>query len=487
MKRVYFVSSSERKFKEIEDIILNNGKEWNITWKESSLMEIQEDNAQELIRKKALEAFKLLKRPVLVEHTALLLSAFGELPGLHTDYFYSKVGYEWVVDYCNFKDDFKASAKSYFCLCDGKDYYIGEGEEKGEIIRSTKGIHPEEGFGWDIIFIPKKDNPNNETYARMEGKKNRRSMRKLAWENLLIKNQEKIASFSNLQTEETIDRLAELIVNKRVMLFVGAGISASVEFPSWKELIGKLGKSMGYEPDLFESYGEYMMLAEYAGLDRQEELHKQLCDTFQLTEEIREKLYSSRIYEILEKLDIPVIYTTNYDSLLEEYYNYAKHDAVVIKNIRDMQNVKPGIPRIMKFHGDLTNQDSVILSESKYFERMDFENFMDIQLQADMLQYSILFLGYSLSDINVKLLMYLAGKRCRKAGQAEKNGIYQEHGQAIQSYIYTTTPNAIQKEVFLRNNIITFSGENADKKEGTTDFLERLLKKSEELRGKSFL
>lgn len=92
-------------------------------------------------------------------------------------------------------------------------------------------------------------------------------------------------------------------------------------------------------------------------------------------------------------------------------------------------------------------------------------DFMDVQLQADMLQYSILFLGYSLSDINVKLLMYLARKRVR------------EHNQAIPSYIYTATPNLVQEEVFLNNNIITITGVEEDKEKGTLDFLSELLEK----------
>lgn len=477
MDRIYFVSGSEEKFNEIRSIANKCGAGWEICQKKVSLEEVQGEQETNLIRKKALEAFRLLRRPVLVEHTALNINAFNELPGLHTNYIYSKLGYEKIVKFCDCENNFEAAVMSIFCLCDGKRYYIGKGTEKGEIVRSTDGIDEKSGFGWDIIFIPEKDNPKKKTYACLEDRKSDHLMRKRAWENMMKEYQKEgsLPSVSPSKREENIEKLAQLIVDGKVMLFIGAGISASVKFPSWKELIDKFGQELGYEADLFESYGDYMMLAEYAELAHgQTWVHEQLQNTFRITEEIETELYNSRIYKILEQLEFPIIYTTNYDSLLEEYYRNKgrgkNKDITVIKSIEDMKNIRPGIPRIMKFHGDIEIEKSTVLSESEYFERMDFSNFMDVQLQADMLQYSMLFLGYSLSDINVKLLMYLARKRVR------------EHNQAIQSYIYTATPNLVQEEVFLKNGIITITGEEEDKKTGTLDFLESLLKKCDELR-----
>lgn len=81
-----------------------------------------------------------------------------------------------------------------------------------------------------------------------------------------------------------------------------------------------------------------------------------------------------------------------------------------------------------------------------------------------MLRYQVLFLGHSLSDINIKLLFYLAKKRGRRAGASEDR----------YSYIFTATPNHVRKEVFRKNGIISFSGDIADKEEGTRVFLEKL-------------
>lgn len=473
MEKIYFVTSNEKKFNEISCIISDCDckSQWDVCFFPASLAELQENSSKKLIKNKALEAFKLLKRPVLVEHTILKVDAFNELPGLHTNYFYSKLGYKSIIDYCSFKEIFSASVESVFCLCDGKQYFIGTGEEKGEIEKNIDNIRETDGFGWDVFFIPNENNPKKETYARMQEEKNKRSMRKKAWEDLqknyAIWQQNQLAQISD--TPDDLEKLARLIAEKKVMLFVGAGISASLGFPSWDKLIEDMGKDLGYEPELFKSYGDYMVLAEYAGLDKQNEQYQMLNNKLQITEDMKKELFSSEIYQIIEKLDFPIIYTTNYDSLIEEYYDYKQKEISVVKQVEDMKRLKHNVPRIMKFHGDLSEQNSIVLGESQYFERMNFQSFMDIQLQADMLQYPILFLGYSLSDINVKLLMYLAGKR----------GI--EHNRAIRAYIYTATPNYVQKEVFRKNGIITYSGEQADKKEGTLEFLRALLKKTEEM------
>ena len=46
---------------------------------------------------------------------------------------------------------------------------------------------------------------------------------------------------------------------------------------------------------------------------------------------------------------------------------------------------------------------------------------------------------------------------------------------SLESYIFTATPNLIQKEVFEKSNIISISNDETDKYEATKNFLEDLL------------
>lgn len=482
MYKIYFASKSEEKFREIKEVI--SIEDWDKLleikkWPEElskELPELQTENVETLVKNKALAAFKMLRRPVMVEHTALKITALNDLPGLHTNYFYTKLGYEKIVKWCREHEEFGAVVESILCVCDGHKYWIGRGREDGQIVESVESIKEKDGFGWDIIFIPEKDNPDKKTYAELKDEKSRRSMRKNAWDDLILENpqfKEKIKQKdADLENKENLEELAELIANNKVMLFVGAGISSSLNFPSWEGLIDELAKQLEYEPELFKSYGDYMMLAEYAKLRMDGELYQQLNDTFTITEEVKNELMQSEIYEYIRELDFPVIYTTNYDSLIETYFAEKGDKFTVINDIKKMGKIIPGKPRIMKYHGELGDEKSIVLSESQYFERMNFQSYMDIQLQADMLQYNILFLGYSLSDINIKLLWYLARKRWEK--NYNDNASCNEINGMQKAYIYTATPNDIQKKVFLKNGIITFCGEGTDKKKSTWAFMDEL-------------
>jgi len=462
MNKFYFVSKSKKKYAEIKNIV---GME--VEWANKEILELQTDDVDELIKRKALEAFKELQRPVLVEHTALWIHAFNGLPGLHTNHFYSKMTPAMIVEYCKLKNDFNAVAESIMCYCDGKKYFIAKGAEDGYIREEGDNI---DAFAWDKIFCPFEDNPEKKTYAELGAVKSTRSMRQKAWQNL--KSQIDSILLENplvVVDEEEIKSLAKLIKEKKVLLFVGAGISASLGFPSWNKLIGNLGKSAGFEPDVFEIYGDKLMLAEYIDCIDDDTVYDYVKNEFGIDDKklIKERLEASELYKLILELDFSIIYTTNYDHLIETYYDMKGKEYTAVINIDDMKNVAG--TRIMKFHGDIKDEKSIILSESHYFERMNFQSFLDVQLQADLLQYHVLYLGYSLSDVNIKLLLYRAGKRWENSDNRK------------QSYIFSATPNEVQRAVFSKNGITTFSSEIVDKEMATRMFLKLLMEKVNEI------
>ena len=130
-----------------------------------------------------------------------------------------------------------------------------------------------------------------------------------------------------------------------------------------------------------------------------------------------------------------------------------------------MVNLDSNTTQIIKFHGDTISDSSIVLTESSYFKRLNFESPLDIKLRSDMLGKSILFIGYSLSDINIRLLIY-------KLDQLWQN--YNLNKRPA-SYIFLPTPNPIQEAILKSRGIITITGEGLDKKESTEKFLTSLL------------
>lgn len=458
MEKIYFVTSSIEKYEETKRLFDCSGKKLEL-YKEK-INELQTEDNEILIKKKAFEAYQKIRRPLIVEHTALYIHAFKNLPGHQTSHFYSRLGCEEIVSYCKYKNDFKACAESVFCFCDGKQYILGKGKEDGTINRkiddSTK-----DAFAWDRIFIPTENNPEKHTCNLLKSKDSSFLMRGKAWKDLKREMESKLEE--DIDTDEDLSELVNLIKQRKVMLFVGAGISASVGLPNWDKLISSLGEKEGFEGDLFKSHGDYMLLAEHIENNRKNEVYDLLKEMMDIEEnrDLKIKLKSSEIHRIIKELDFPVIYTTNFDHLLEEYFKMNGHSINKVVSIDDMEKLDYGdkSTRIMKFHGDIDDKESIVLTESQYFERMDFKSFMDIQLQADMLRYNLLFLGYGMSDINVKFLLYSIRKHWKKEQKA---------------FIYTATPNQVQKHVFAEKKIVAFSGSSPDKQKGTLEFLKKL-------------
>lgn len=482
MQKIYFVTKNEGKYLEAKQILEEiqgnfSEKRWELIHYDMDLEEVQTNDVEKLVRKKALSAFEQLKRVVLVEQTSLEIDAMGGLPGLQSAYILSggKLDLETdaledIVLFCKMKQIFTARAETNYCLCDGKQFYYGKGIVEGSI---TKDFQKKEGgFGWDSIFIPE---GMNESYAENLTGKWKNSMRKKALESLFEGKEQHnffISSDKLLKEQRNMDELAELIKQKKVMLFIGAGISASVNLPSWSALLGELGEKAGFDKDIFQTYGDSMMLAEYLQINEERQTKQHLRQRFDISEEQGENLFKNKkeesLYSLIDKLEVPVIYTTNFDNMIELYMKHIGKEYYVCSEISDIQKCKHDAVRIMKFHGDISQVDmegKIVLAESQYYGRMKFDSFMDIQLQADIQKYSILFLGYSLSDINVKMLMYIA--RCR----------WGKEKQMPKEYIFTATPNEIQKEVFTQNGIISISNEEIDKYKSTKQFLEELVKR----------
>lgn len=57
----------------------------------------------------------------------------------------------------------------------------------------------------------------------------------------------------------------------------------------------------------------------------------------------------------------------------------------------DVAEAQAELPHIVKFHGDFDDDASLVLTESDYFERLDFDTPLDSKFQADVLGRSILF------------------------------------------------------------------------------------------------
>src|SRR5450759_2545236 len=82
----------------------------------------------------------------------------------------------------------------------------------------------------------------------------------------------------------------------------------------------------------------------------------------------------------------------------------------------DIATSLPDVTDIVKFHGDFDREETLVITESHYFDRLEFEAPLDILFRSDALSRPILFVGYSLADINMRYLFHKLGKLWKAAG-----------------------------------------------------------------------
>lgn len=264
-------------------------------------------------------------------------------------------------------------------------------------------------------------------------------------------------------TQELVYALRE----RRVILFVGAGVSRNLGLPSFNELINHLAEELGVDPELFALYGDYLALAEYYRL--QKGSLGPLRSWLDIKWHTGVDVSKSRVHELIVKLGCPIVYTTNYDRWLEKAHEHYCVKCDKVLNVADIARVREGVVQIVKFHGDFDDDESIVLTESSYFDRLSFESPLDVKLRADALGRSILFLGYSLTDINLRYLLYKIHRQWEQSAWASVRP---------KSYVFLTRPNPVQEAILAKRGIIPVVSEKDDPGLGMQEFLDRLVQEA---------
>jgi hypothetical protein len=267
--------------------------------------------------------------------------------------------------------------------------------------------------------------------------------------------------------ERDVADLARAIRERRMILFAGAGLSAGLGLPTWQDFIGRLGSELGFDPKTFLSLSpDFRSLAEYYCIAKGslDGLRERMVREWAIADR---KLAASEVYRLIARLGFPLIYTTNYDDLLERAFDLHGVPFNKVTTAKDIARGEPDVTTIVKFHGDLAD-GALVLTETDYFRRLGFEEPLDIQLMADALRRGILFLGYSASDVNLRLLLF----RLRQIWSDRSIGESRP-----KSYIVMTRPDRIQQRILDSWGVVPLIAsrqEPDDLSVGLVSFLERL-------------
>ena len=159
---LFFVSSNENKFQETERILSNFGMQINFF--KTTLEEIQSNNLNDIAEQKAVNAYEIVKKPMIIEDDGLFIDSLNGFPGPYSSYVYDTIGNKGIMNLLENCETRDAKFVSIIAYCDN-DYGVKLFESS--IPGKISSIIEKGGWGYDPIFIP---DGESKTYANVSDK-----------------------------------------------------------------------------------------------------------------------------------------------------------------------------------------------------------------------------------------------------------------------------------------------------------------------------
>lgn len=190
--------------------------------------------------------------------------------------------------------------------------------------------------------------------------------------------------------------IQEAYLTDRLVIFVGAGVSANSGVPTWSELITEMKK------DLPESVSNETDDLKVAQLYKDSRGYKEYLDCVKTVLK-HNKVIPNPIHKAIFDLNPVHIITTNYDDLLEQEIanEYKQYD--IIREDADLP--KMSYPNaVIKMHGDFV-KDNIVLCETDYFNYAKDFPLIRAFVQSIFSHKLVIFIGFSFADLNLKMII----------------------------------------------------------------------------------
>lgn len=203
-----------------------------------------------------------------------------------------------------------------------------------------------------------------------------------------------------------IDAIVSAIENDNLTVFVGAGFSklaetGTIKFPSWGELIENLKIDLNTEETDFQMVAQYY--CEKFGKQRLYQKLKELIPLYAEPSELHLQLFKT--------MQPKYVITTNWDNLLEKTIKDNSLSYNLIKT-QDNLGTSNKSRKLIKVHGDL-DEENIVFTEDDYLDYSENNPVFDVILKNVFSTTTVLFLGYSYSDSNLKEVVRWVNKNLK--------------------------------------------------------------------------
>lgn len=214
-----------------------------------------------------------------------------------------------------------------------------------------------------------------------------------------------------------LSRLAADLDPSRTVLFFGAGACIPSHAPSVSKLIEVFEGTFKVSPDGYS-------LREYTGILEDQFSRKQLI-------EVLRKPFA-HLTPTGSLLNLPFypwksLYTTNYDTLIEQCFKKRNIPLTVFESNFDFTvHDQPNAVKLFKIHGSIDKDIAdghaarIILTDHDYDHTQAFREGLYDRLKADIHGANMLIIGHSLADEDIKSIANRAAEIATKAGGTSK-------------------------------------------------------------------
>ena len=200
--------------------------------------------------------------------------------------------------------------------------------------------------------------------------------------------------------EKELKRVLDASQNNALSFFVGAGVSALSNAPTWKGLINAICDKMGLEKKEDYSSDELLQIPQmfYYSMEDKSEYNKFVREQLHSAD-----LVSNDIHHEMLNLNPVSFITTNYDTLIEDS---ALQHCKSYKAVACDGNVPKiyGDRFILKVHGDFSN-NNFVLKEEDYLNYSENFKLIETLTKSIFSTNTVVFIGYGLNDYNIKLIV----------------------------------------------------------------------------------
>lgn len=147
-----YVTSNNGKFQEVSQLLKDHPHlDCKITQSHLETTEIQSDDQEEITHRKALEAWDLLKTPLLVEDAGIFFEQYHNFPGTFSKWVFKSLGFEGLCKL--YRPGDRAQFQVTLCYIESPaSLHFFKGTSSGTLIAPKPGYNPQ--LPYSVIFVP---------------------------------------------------------------------------------------------------------------------------------------------------------------------------------------------------------------------------------------------------------------------------------------------------------------------------------------------